>query len=993
MNSELIDFLSDFKSDSIKFYTHSTMFQPTGKYLIEGEKFDEFMDLYCGLLNNKKTNFISGITEKKRDDCLPILIDIDITLEYDGKKDLTRKLYTENDVKLLIASYNRVLKSIIKNLKDKDLVAFVLEKPHPVQVGSKIKGGGFHIHYPRIWLKVQDHAVHLIPRVTERIKQDNVFQHINVPDKDNLFDKGYISKHWLMYGSRKDAEQFPYLLTNIYNSKLEKIKIADALESYNIYNIDGNIIEVDNNYDYYLPRILSIDPQYRHVYNLNAELECVAKKDISRISDSENTNFDRSPEKIQEDLNVASEYLAIISPARADSYDSWVEIGIILYNIGDGCNEALDMWIDFSSQTSKDNFSQTECVYKWKHCMTNEHKYSLGTLDFYARQDSPDEYEKIKVKRTKKFIKDSLNGGHHDIARMMYTKYGNKFVCANLAKKLWYEYNDGTGRWTPTEDGINLRSLISTELTEDYRKLQKKIIEDLDEDDNEEEAEKVRKNVRKIIANLKTSPFKSQVMKECQEVFYDKEFLNKLDKNPYLIGFENGVYDLKEGRFRPGKPDDYISMTTRYEFKEFKDDDPEVIEVNEFLLKIFPDKTLRDFFIKQSAFELQGGNFTKTFIVMTGIGDNGKSITIELKELAYGQYAIKLPTSLITGKRTQSSGATPELERMIGVRFAVLQEPDNKDVINIGMLKELTGNDSMYVRGLYKEGREVKPMFKLVLVCNKLPRLPCDDPATWNRIRVLEFESRFPKNASEVPKSFDEQITKKVFPRDENMSEKLHYMKYAFMWMLTQEYKRLTNLKIREPDPEEVMKATLLYRENNDIFFQFVREKYVYDPNDKDAVLTIALVYEMFKQWFRDSFPNLKVPTKNELKEDLVVRWKDSMTKDGKFVNYREKSAYEIELSNREANEKKISEEKKEEKPKVEKKEKKRQEEITEKESNSDDDLYNNDDDYNDIEESLCIDRDTDIEESLCISRDSDSECELEEHENTEDELDKFLND
>ena len=311
------------------------------------------------------------------------------------------------------------------------------------------------------------------------------------------------------------------------------------------------------------------------------------------------------------------------------------------------------------------------------------------------------------------------------------------------------------------------------------------------------------------------------------------------------------------------------------------------------------------------------------------------------------------------------------------------------------MLKELTGNDSMYVRGLYKEGREVKPMFKLVLVCNKLPRLPCDDPATWNRIRVLEFESRFPKNASEVPKSFDEQIEKKVFPRDENMSEKLHYMKYAFMWMLTQEYKRLQNLKIREPDPEEVMKATLLYRENNDIFFQFVREKYVYDPNDKDAVLTIALVYEMFKQWFRDSFPNLKVPTKNELKEDLVMRWKDCMTKDGKFLHYREKSAYEIELSNREANEKKNYQEKKtegdakreEKKEVVEKKEKKQKEIIVEKDS--DEDLYDDDDC---VEESLCIDRDTDVEESLCISRD-DSDSDLEEHENTEDELDKFLND
>jgi len=250
-------------------------------------------------------------------------------------------------------------------------------------------------------------------------------------------------------------------------------------------------------------------------------------------------------------------------------------------------------------------------------------------------------------------------------------------------------------------------------------------------------------------------------------------------------------------------------------------------------LKIFPDKTLRDFFIKQSAFELQGGNFTKTFIVMTGIGDNGKSITIELKELAYGQYAIKLPTSLITGKRTQSSGATPELERMIGVRFAVLQEPDNKDVINIGMLKELTGNDSMYVRGLYSTGRDIKPMFKLVLVCNKLPRLPCDDPATRNRIRVMEFQSRFPKNAKEVPKTYEEQVKAKIFPRDEHFSEKLPYMKQAFMWILMQEYKKISKERVRKPDPDIVMQATMIYRENNDIFYQFVNEKFVVDKKDK----------------------------------------------------------------------------------------------------------------------------------------------------------------
>jgi len=49
----------------------------------------------------------------------------------------------------------------------------------------------------------------------------------------------------------------------------------------------------------------------------------------------------------------------------------------------------------------------------------------------------------------------------------------------------------------------------------------------------------------------------------------------------------------------------------------------------------------------------------------------------------------------------------------------------------------------------------------------------------------------------------------------------------------------------------------------------------------------------VFKSWFRDSFPILKVPTKNELKEDLSIRWKEHMLKNGSFKNIREKSLYE----------------------------------------------------------------------------------------------------
>ena len=48
--------------------------------------------------------------------------------------------------------------------------------------------------------------------------------------------------------------------------------------------------------------------------------------------------------------------------------------------------------------------------------------------------------------------------------------------------------------------------------------------------------------VFKIMNNLKQSPFKNNVMREAMEVFYDSEFGSKLNANPWLIGFKNGIF-------------------------------------------------------------------------------------------------------------------------------------------------------------------------------------------------------------------------------------------------------------------------------------------------------------------------------------------------------------------------------------------------------------------------------------------------------------------
>ena len=75
--------------------------------------------------------------------------------------------------------------------------------------------------------------------------------------------------------------------------------------------------------------------------------------------------------------------------------------------------------------------------------------------------------------------------------------------------------------------------------------------------------------IGKLIGNLKNTGFKDQIMKECNVLFYDEQFLSRLNSNQYLLGFTNGILDLKALEFRAGRPEDYVSMCVGYEFCTF----------------------------------------------------------------------------------------------------------------------------------------------------------------------------------------------------------------------------------------------------------------------------------------------------------------------------------------------------------------------------------------------------------------------------------------
>ncbi len=391
---------------------------------------------------------------------------------------------------------------------------------------------------------------------------------------------------------------------------------------------------------------------------------------------------------------------------------------------------------------------------------------------------------------------------------------------------------------------------------------------------------KPKKNIKEkriiaIINQLKTVPFKRNIMLEASDLFRDADFLNRLNKNRWLIAFNNGVYDLKNHIFRDGEATDYISLKMSVNYREdFSYESAPVQMAKRFFEQIFPDENVREYFLAIQSEIFVGSNTRKIFQVWTGEGDNGKSITTDIFEKLLGPYAVKLPTSILFGKRTQSSSASPELERTgNGVRLVTIQEPNSDDTVNTGIMKELSGNDKFYARGLHKNPIEIEPMFTPVMICNKPPVISNSqhDEAVWNRLRIIPFESTFPRDDRKVPNTAEERFRQKIFYRDSNFADKIPDMLEGVAYYLLHIYRnRPSNFVLQEP--EKVFQATNKYRKSNDVFRSFLDEKVEHNEED-DTKMYLSTVYERFKDWYRQSIPHGTMPKKDDLKDYLIRSW------------------------------------------------------------------------------------------------------------------------
>jgi P4 family phage/plasmid primase-like protien len=156
------------------------------------------------------------------------------------------------------------------------------------------------------------------------------------------------------------------------------------------------------------------------------------------------------------------------------------------------------------------------------------------------------------------------------------------------------------------------------------------------------------------------------------------------------------------------------------------------------------DNDLIQYFYRVIGYMLLGKQKAQIFVIFFGpSSNNGKSTILNILKHVMGGYACTLPTTSIMIKSHVSDGATPSTAQLEGKRMAEVSELNDKQSLDSGLVKQMTGDLEMPVRRNYESAKTIAIEFLLIMSTNKLPRVDEGDHGLWRRTQIIPFDRRF----------------------------------------------------------------------------------------------------------------------------------------------------------------------------------------------------------------------------------------------------------
>ena len=492
------------------------------------------------------------------------------------------------------------------------------------------------------------------------------------------------------------------------------------------------------------------------------------------------------------------------------------------------------------------------------HILMNKNEMNIAfngdvTININNGKDDDElvEFQQIDIYEDPKLnelVFNSLNGEPSQLADIIYYYYTDTFNYGEDEE--WYIYENH--KWKNIGKKNNkLRYLLQPKLKELYLQLLKYYKEN-DYDKNK------LKTLKNVIKTFGETTQKNNVLTELIDIYLEnknpkRDFTKKLDSKNYLIGFNNGVYDLNNFEFREGESNDYITMSVGYDYNDTYTH--KYNDLIKFLEDIQPNKEEREYMLTYLSIGLIG-NQLELFTILTGCGRNGKSKLIELLKTTFGDYFGSVQSQMFTRSRPDANSPDPGLLSLMKKKIIIASEPEKNSKLNSGFIKFITGRDSTTLRNCHSNDMiDFTANFITLLICNDIPECDDIDNAFSKRLRCLNFPTEFVTDPAK-------ENQKKI---DVNININFEYWRSDFMLLLIKYYKKYAE-KHELKATNNILKWTNQYQEETDLYLQFVNE--CTEENNDDHIHCSTL-YESFKNWFKVNNPNTKIPSNKEFVNNL----------------------------------------------------------------------------------------------------------------------------
>jgi len=461
-----------------------------------------------------------------------------------------------------------------------------------------------------------------------------------------------------------------------------------------------------------------------------------------------------------------------------------------------------------------------------------------------------------KPEITTKFVQDCLYANELGDGMLAAAIFKDKFLF-NKSSDEWLSWQDH--HW---DRDIMARSKASVEkVAQEYLGEASRIVgrigEAIEKKDRETQTklQDVQEKIYKRVGRLRSERGRVNALKFAHTNIENQVSIkgDELDTNPYLLGCKNGVINLRTGELRPGRPDDFISKASPFEFTGIDTPAPaweeflkQVLVVIEYpedqekepIVKEHP--PLVDYIQRLFGYATAGLTTEHFLFIFHGQGWNGKGTIIETISHVLGNYMGPIQSEMLLhqGHMKSSAGPSPDIMSLRGLRIAFASETEQGRRFSLSRVKWLTGGDTLKGRHPHdKYETEFIPTHTLFLMTNSKPDVSNDDFAFWERVHLVPFGLSF---VLREPEKFNERWA------DKDLRENLLKEGPGILAWLVRGYLDYQQKKGLMPPPV-VIDATKQYRRDEDQLGHFLKECCLIDPG-KEA--TAKELYDRFRVWW-----------------------------------------------------------------------------------------------------------------------------------------------